>query len=51
MFLLLLACRGWEFLRMDGNTGAAERGELVKRFNDPSELHTEVADAAHGCQL
>jgi SWI/SNF-related matrix-associated actin-dependent regulator of chromatin subfamily A protein 2/4 len=27
--------RGFKFLRLDGNSGAAERGELVRRFNDP----------------
>ncbi len=30
-----LAWRGFPALRLDGNTSAAERGELVRRFNDP----------------
>lgn len=30
-----LSWRGFPALRLDGNTGAAERGELVRRFNDP----------------
>ena len=27
--------RGFSHLRMDGGTAAAERGDLVQRFNDP----------------
>ncbi|PRW58677.1 chromatin structure-remodeling complex SYD-like isoform X1 [Chlorella sorokiniana] len=30
-----LAWRGFPALRLDGNTGAGERGDLVRRFNDP----------------
>lgn len=30
-----LAWRGWEYLRLDGGVSAAQRGELVDRFNDP----------------
>lgn len=30
-----LAWRGFPALRLDGSTGAADRGELVRRFNDP----------------
>lgn len=31
-----LEWRGWSHLRLDGNSGSAsERGELVRRFNDP----------------
>lgn len=33
-----LSWRGFPALRLDGNTGAAERGELVRRFNDPGGL-------------
>ena len=29
--------RGFSSLRLDGNSGAAERGELVRRFSDPGE--------------
>lgn len=33
-----LAWKGWEFLRLDGSSLAAERGELVSRFNDPGAV-------------
>ncbi|WIA16563.1 hypothetical protein OEZ85_013234 [Tetradesmus obliquus] len=28
--------RGWEWERLDGNTGGQERADAIKRFNDPS---------------
>ena len=30
--------RGYEHLRLDGAVSSGERGDLVKRFNDPGDL-------------
>ena len=41
--------RGFFFLRLDGCSGsAAERGELVRRFNDPGGLSQAAAWARDG---
>ena len=48
-----LAWRGWRFARLDGGRGtAAERGDLVARFNDPGERGgggTTPCTALHTC--
>ena len=33
----LLEWRGYHYLRLDGSTAAADRGDLVQQFNDPGE--------------
>ena len=38
--------RGYEHLRLDGAVSSAERGDLVKRFNDPGDLQHRSDHAA-----
>lgn len=35
--------RGFEYLRLDGTTTAAERGALVAKFNDPGDQQLAMA--------
>jgi len=39
---------GWTYLRMDGNTSAAERGDLVRQFNHPGRQQPRAACCLRG---
>ena len=41
-----LEWRGFSWLRLDGGTSSADRGELVQDFNDPGASSDPVADCS-----